>query len=367
MEPAVIRSPNNQRLSLISRRVGGAFARSFFLIFALGSIFAADTLTNYEIAVAVLYIVPILIAAEFLQTRGVLAIAALCAGLTLASFILTEEGIYEAGTVNCALSMCAIAATTYLALQRSSALLAEHKARIQLTRLSRVNTLGEIATSIAHEVNQPLTGIVSSAGACRNWLAGDHPNIDKAQQALERMIADANRASGIVDRVRNLSRRAAAKAEWCDADILMSEVVALCRSELDRNGVVLTREADNGAAQVFADAVQIQQVLINLVLNAVEAMAACAAGGRTLIIAVARQPGDAVFFTVGDTGHGLDPQGIEQIFDPFYSTKTGGIGMGLAISRSIVESHGGRIWAEARSPAGANFHFSLPGRIKAAA
>lgn len=363
MEPAVIRSPTDQRPSLIGGRIGGPVARSVLLVFLAGLIFTADTLTNFEIAVAVFYVAPILIAAGFLRTFGVLVITALCAGLTLASFILTREGMYEAGTVNCILSMCAIAATAYLGSQRSSALGAEHQARIQLTRLSRVNTLGEMATSIAHEVNQPLTGIVSSAGACRNWLAGDPPNIDKARQALERMIADANRASGIVDRVRNLSKPAAAKVEWCDTRTLVSEVLALCRRELDRNGIVRTSEAGTDTAQVFGDAVQIQQVLINLILNAVEAMAGCAVGTRTLMIAVTGQTDEVVRFTVGDTGQGLDPQRAEQIFDPFYSTKNGGIGMGLAISRSIVESHGGRIWAEAGPQGGASFHFSLPGRM----
>lgn len=358
----MMRSPTWQRRSSIPFKIGATAARSVLLAVLIGSIFTADTLTNYEVAVAVFYVAPILIAAEFLKTLGVLAIAAMCTGFTLTSFILTKQGMYEAGTVNCILSMCAIVATAYLALQRSSALLAEHQARIQLTRLSRVNTLGEMATSIAHEVNQPLTGIVSSAGACRNWLASAPPNIDKARQALERMIADANRASGIVDRVRNLSKPAAAKAEWCDTDTLISEVLVLCRRELDRSGIVLIKEASIGALQVFGDSVQIQQVLINLILNAVEAMAACPAGSRTLTVLVAGQPGGAVRFTVGDTGHGLNPQRLEQIFDPFYSDKPGGIGMGLAISRSIIESHGGRIWAEARTHGGANFHFSLLGR-----
>lgn len=313
---------------------------------------------------AVFYVAPVLIAAEFLGKVGVLAISCVCACLTLGSFILTREGMYQAGTVNCVLSICAIAATAYLALQRSSALLAEHEAKAQLTRLSRVNTLGEMATSIAHEVNQPLTGIVSSAGACRNWLAVDPPNIAKAQQALERMIGDANRASGIVDRVRNLSKRGAPKVEWIDADTLVTEVIALCRRELDRSAVSVIREGVN-PTEVFADAVQIQQVLINLILNALEAMAGSGGGARNILITVTLQPGNLALFTVGDTGHGVDPHLIEHMFDPFYSTKDAGIGMGLAISRSIVESHTGRIWAEPDPQGGAKFYFNLPGRMGA--
>lgn len=343
----------------------GSAIRWVLLGVAIGAIFIADTLTNYEIAVAVFYVAPVLISAEFLGKVGVLGISCLCACLALGSFMLPREGIYQAGTINCVLSICAIAATAYLALQRSSALLAEHEAKAQLTRLSRVNTLGEMATSIAHEVNQPLTGIVSSAGACRNWLAIDPPNIAKAQQALERMIGDANRASGIVDRVRNLSKRGAPKVEWINADTLVTEVIALCRRELDRSAVSVIREPDVGPTQVFADAVQIQQVLINLILNALEAMSGSGGRGRNVFIAVALQPGNMVLFTVGDTGHGVAPHLIEHMFDPFYSTKDAGIGMGLAISRSIVESHTGRIWAEPDPQGGAKFYFSLPGRMGA--
>ncbi|BAV65324.1 sensor histidine kinase [Sphingobium cloacae] len=239
----------------------------------------------------------------------------------------------------------------------------EHEARAQLARLARVNALGEMAASIAHEVNQPLTGIVTSGGACRNWLASKPPNLDKAQQAVERMIADANRASDIVARVRNLSKRAEPSAEWIDAEVLVSEVLALCRMEIDKTGVVVAfRKPAEALPLVFADEVQIQQVLINLVLNALEAMNGSHAGKRELTIELAYLPTKIVEFTVTDTGRGCDPERIDQIFDAFYSTKADGIGMGLAISRSIVEAHGGRISARPNAASGTQFYFSLPGR-----
>lgn len=338
-------------------------ARWALLLVALVLIFVADTLTNYEIAVAVFYVAAVLIAAGFLPTRGVLAVSSVCMVLTLVSVVLTQAGYYEAGVVNCILSISAIGVTTYLALQRSTALVAEHEARAQLTRLARVNALGELAASIAHEVNQPLTGIVTSGGACRNWLASDPPNLGKAQQAVERMIADANRASDIIARIRNLSKRADPKAEWIDAEGLADNVLALCRVEIGKAGVaVVVRKPAESLPLIFADEVQIQQVLLNLILNALEAMNRSHGGKRELTIDLSYLPTKIVQFTVTDTGRGCDPERIDQMFDAFYSTKADGIGMGLAISRSIVEAHGGRIGARPNADGGTQFYFNLPGR-----
>lgn len=313
------------------------------------------------------YVAVVLVAAGFLPTRGVLAVSAACIGLTLISLPMSHGGLRESGVINCILSICAIGVTTYLALQRSSALVAEHEARAQLARLARVSALGELAASIAHEVNQPLTGIVASGGACRNWLAGDPLNLAKAQHAVERMIGDANRASGIVARVRNLSKRAEPEAEWIDAEALVTEVLALSRTELERANVTVIRKSAEGLPLVFADGVQIQQVLLNLILNAIEAMNGHASATRDLTIKSALLPENVMEFIVADTGQGLDPERTELMFDAFYSTKADGIGMGLAISRSIIEAHSGRIWARPHPGGGAEFHFSLPGRQSGAA
>ncbi len=337
--------------------------RMALLIAGMAVIFAADTLTDYEIAAAVFYVAIVLVAADFLSTLGVLVVAVGCVALTIVSLPLTHAGLHESGVINCVLSICAIGVTTYLALQRSSALIAEHETRAQLTHLARVNTLGEMAASIAHEINQPLTGIVTSGGACRNWLAGDRPNIAKARQAVERMIGDANRASDVVARVRALSKPAELKAEWIDAEALVSDVLALCRVELDRATVAVVRKSDGGLPLVFADSVQIQQVLLNLILNALEAMNGHAASRRELMIETRWQPDAVMEFTVRDAGPGFDLQNAEKMFDAFYSTKAGGMGIGLAISRSIVEAHGGRIWASSSPGVGAELHFTLPGRM----
>lgn len=337
-------------------------ARLALLCLAIGTIFIADTLTDYEIAVAVFYVTTVLIASAFLSVRGVLACSIACCALTICSVILNDRGAYQAGLINCMLSICAISATTYLALQRSSALQAEQTSRSQLVRLSRVSTLGELATSIAHEVKQPLTGIVASASACRNWLSSEPPNVTRAEQAVARIIADAGRACGIVDRVRKLSKRASPEAEWVDAEILVADVVSLCRRELDRHDISIVTEVIDGPAIVFADVVQIQQVLINLILNALEAMAGTKrSSAMGVTIGIAMQEENAQI-TIADTGPGIDGHRLDEIFDPFYSSKEDGIGLGLAISRSIIESHGGRIWAKSDLVSGAKFIFTLPAR-----
>lgn len=324
-------------------------------------IFIADTITKLEIAVAVFYVAVVLIAAGFLRARGVLVVSAICAFLTLASFVFTQSGAYEAGVINCALSLCAIVITTYLGLTKSSALVAEHEARAQLARLARVNTLGEMAASIAHEVNQPLTGVITSANAGLRWLGAEPPNTEKARQALDRIISDANRASNIVLRVRNLSKRAEPKAEWIDATMIVAEIIALSRGELDRNDVTVRTHAAEDLPLVFADGIQIQQVLLNIVLNALEAMADTPPERRELTIELSRRNGGFVQFSICDNGCGLSPEAAEGIFDAFNSTKSEGMGIGLAVSRSIVEAHGGRIWVNPRPGGGAEFRFTLRG------
>lgn len=349
------RTPNIGRLFAIDAR--------WMLIVALcGAIFVADTLTNFEIAVAVFYVAVVLVGAAFLPTSAVLAISGACVVLSLISLTLTQAGTYNVGLINCALSICAIVATTYLALSRSSALLAEHEARTQLARLARVNSLGEMTASIAHEINQPLAAIVTSGNASLNWLATDPPNTLKVRQAVERMIGDANRASDIVNRIRTLSKHATVEAEWIDAVALLDEALDLCRSELSRNGIAVETKAPDGPCLIFADAVQIQQVLLNLVLNAVEAMSDTPASHKRIFVGISHVDPKLVEFAICDTGRGIDGGKIETIFDAFYTTKTDGMGLGLAISRTIIEAHGGRIWVTADPKGGAMFHFTLIGR-----
>ncbi|WP_247882110.1 sensor histidine kinase [Brucella intermedia] len=328
----------------------------------IAAIFIADTVADLEIAVAVFYVTVIMFAAGFLRMGRVLAVAVCCIFLTVASFFLTQAGAYEAGIINCAISLCAIVITAYLAMTKSSAVLAEHEARSQLVRLARVNSLGEMTSSIAHEVNQPLTGVITSGNAGLRWLAANPPNLPKAREALKRIISDANRASNVVERVRSLSKRAQPEAEWLDARAIVNEIIALSRREIEQHKITVRTLIDDDLPLILADGIQIQQVLLNIILNAIEAMADTPYEQREIAIVVTRDNGGFVQFSVADNGRGMSPDLIEAMFETFQTTKPDGMGIGLAVSRSIVEAHGGRIWADARQEGGAELHFTLQGQ-----
>jgi signal transduction histidine kinase len=229
----------------------------------------------------------------------------------------------------------------------------------ELARASRVMTMGELATSIAHEVNQPLAGIVTNAGACLRWLAGDVPNLEEAREAARRIIRDGNRASEVVGRVRSLANKTDIQKQRMDLNDAVQEVVALAQGEVRRNGVRLRTELAGDAPAVLGDRVQLQQVVLNLVMNGIESMRTVGDRPRVLVIRTERVE-DAVRVTVTDSGVGLDPKGGERIFEAFYTTKIGGMGMGLSISRSIVEDHGGRLLAVPADGPGATFQFTVP-------
>jgi C4-dicarboxylate-specific signal transduction histidine kinase len=324
------------------------------------AIFIVDTLTDLEIAVAVFYVAVVLVSVSFSRRRGVMLVSAGCMALTVLSFLLTRAGSRDAGLINCGISISAIGVTAYLALKFESAEVAVHEARAQLVQIARVTSLGELATSIAHEVNQPLAAVVASANACRRWLAGEPPNLDKAKHAAERIVSEANRASDVIRRVRGLARRAPPKKDWLSVNDTMLEVIALTRGEIERNRIALRSDLAEGLPQIFGDRIQLQQVMLNLIVNAIDALRAVKAGPRDLIIESRAQDANGVVVAVRDTGAGVAPDKLALLFEAFYTTRSDGIGMGLTISRSIVEAHGGRIWATANSPRGAAFQFTLP-------
>jgi len=235
------------------------------------------------------------------------------------------------------------------ALQRSQA---------ELARVARVTTMGELATSIAHEINQPLAAIVASGNACRRWLEGQ--NLSRAKESLERVIADADRACEVIKRVRSLTSKAAPEQLELNINSVVEEVLAVTRGELQARQVSLQLQLNDAVPPVRGDKVQLQQVVLNLVMNAIEAMAAITE--RRRVLSINSQPGEdgGAQVTVEDCGSGLAPRDAERIFQPFFTTKAGGIGMGLSISSSIIEAHGGRLWASPAPPCGAAFHFSLP-------
>ena len=233
-------------------------------------------------------------------------------------------------------------------------------ARTELARVARLTTLGELTTSIAHEVSQPLGAMVASAGAGARWLAADPPAIAEARAALDNIVADGKRAREVIARIRTLTKRQAPSKDRLDINQKVVEVLALTEHELRSHDIVLRTELDRTLPRVAGDRIQLQQVLLNLIVNAVEAMSAVHDRTRELTI-VSRQDGsNAVVVEVRDSGNGLDAQRAEQVFEAFYTTKAEGIGIGLSISRSIIEAHGGRLWASANAPHGAIFRFSLP-------
>ena len=233
-------------------------------------------------------------------------------------------------------------------------------ARDQLAHIARVTTMGELAASIAHEVNQPLTAVVTNGDAGLRWLSQSPPNVDEAQKAMREMVKQGHRASDVIARIRALLRKTKPNFSSVDTRELIEEVLTLTRQKVEEHGVTVKVEAASDIPLVTGDSVQLQQVLVNLILNALEATRAARNGARELLVTSQCLETNEVVIAVHDSGTGIDPQYLDQLFRPFFTTKGTGLGMGLAISRSIVEAHGGRLWATSKEGQGATFQFSLP-------
>jgi PAS domain S-box-containing protein len=271
--------------------------------------------------------------------------------------------------------------------ERKRAEEALQKAQTELAHVTRVTTLGELTASIAHEINQPLAAVVNNASACLRWLAAQ--NLEEARQSASLVIADGHRAGEIIDRIRALAKKSPPHKDWLDLNETIGEVIAIAGSEVRRNRISLQTQLANDLPLILGDRVQLQQVILNLLINAIEAMAGAGEGPRKLwvtsekvteisahgpralrtseskedvladkVLAEARFT--HILTTVRDSGPGLDPKGLDHLFNAFYTTKPQGMGMGLAISRSIVEAHGGQLWAKTISPRGAIFQFTVP-------
>jgi C4-dicarboxylate-specific signal transduction histidine kinase len=237
---------------------------------------------------------------------------------------------------------------------------AYNKTQADLAHVTRIITVGELVASIAHEVNQPLSSIVINGGTCLRWLEGDPPNLEDAREAARRMVRDGKRAGDVIARIRGLTTKTAPAKGRLDINKAIQEVVALARSEVLRKGVTLRTELADDLSPVLGDRVQLQQVVLNLVMNGVEAMSTVGVRLRELVITTEDGEADQVRVAVKDAGTGLAPESIERIFDAFYTTKSGGMGMGLSVSRSIVQNHGGRLWAEPNDGSGTTFQFTVP-------
>jgi PAS domain S-box-containing protein len=238
------------------------------------------------------------------------------------------------------------------------------QAQADLARIGRVTTMGELTASLAHEVNQPIAAAVTDANTCLRWLSRDHPDLQEAREAASRTIKDATRAAEIITRVRQLFRKGTEQRELVDVNEVIQEMVLLLRSEAARYSISVQTELAAELPHVIGDRVQLQQVLMNLMMNSIDAMKEVN-GTRELTVHSQRGENEELVLSVSDTGVGLPPRQADQVFDAFFTTKPHGTGMGLRISRSIVESHGGRLWAAGNSSRGATFHLALPTKVEA--
>ena len=261
------------------------------------------------------------------------------------------------------------------------------EAQAELAHVTRVAALGELTASIAHEINQPLGAVVNNASACLRWLRAD--NLEEARQSASLVIAEGHRAGQIISRIRALAKKAPPQKDWLDINETIGEVIAMVRNGVQRNRISLQTQLANDLPLILGDRIQLQQVILNLLINAIEAMSEMSEGPRELVVSSRRcaeiaargsralqtcEPEEDEFaartsteaeatcalITVRNSGPGLDPKSLDRLFDAFYTTKPQGLGMGLAISRSIIEAHGGRLWAKANVPLGAVFQFTLP-------
>jgi len=230
----------------------------------------------------------------------------------------------------------------------------------EIAHLDRLSMLGELTASIAHEVNQPLSGVVSNGSACLRWLSGETPNMEEAREAARRIVRDGKRAAEVVARVRAMTKRTEASRETLDVNETIRDVLALVGDEAKKHRVLIQTEFAVNVFPVLGDRVQLQQVLLNLVMNGMEAMSNVSENARELAITTRNVDLNQVQVTVQDSGIGVDPDRMPKIFEPFYTTKPHGMGMGLAICRSILQAHGGQLWAAANHGPGTSFHFTLP-------
>jgi C4-dicarboxylate-specific signal transduction histidine kinase len=232
--------------------------------------------------------------------------------------------------------------------------------QMELAHANRVATMGQLTASIAHEVNQPIAAMVTNAQAAQRWLDRQPPHLKEARQALARIVKDGNRAGDVIGRIRELIKKAPPRKDWVDINEAIREVIELTRREAAKTGVSVQTHLAEGLPRINGDRVQLQQVILNLIINAVEAMSGVTDGPRELLISTGQAESDGVLVAVRDSGPGLAPATFEHLFEAFYTTKTTGLGMGLSICRSIIEAHGGRLWAEANEPQGTIFQFLTP-------
>ena len=232
--------------------------------------------------------------------------------------------------------------------------------QMELAHANRIATMGQLSASIAHEISQPLGAALSYANAASHWLAAQPPNLEEVRRDLSFIVQSGVRASEVIDRIRALVKKAPPRKDRLEINEAILQVIALAQNEMASKGISLRTQLAEALPATQGDRVQLQQVILNLLINAMEAMSAMSEGPRELLISTAKTDSEGVLVAVRDSGPGLAPESVERLFEPFYTTKPGGLGMGLSICRSIIESHHGRLWATANTPHGAVFQFNLP-------
>jgi hypothetical protein len=247
--------------------------------------------------------------------------------------------------------------------ERKRAEEAHRELESELAHMNRLSVMGELAASLAHEITQPIASARNNARAALNFLDRQPPDLDEVREALDSVVGDADRAGAIIGRIRDQMKKAPLRKDRFDLNEAINEVIVLARGEITKNGVSVDTHLTEGALSVQGDRVQLQQVVLNLVMNAVEAMGSVQEGPRELSISTEQTQANGVLVAVRDSGPGIDPENIERVFEAFYTTKSSGVGMGLSICRSIIDAHGGRMWAEANEPRGAVFQFTLPNLV----
>jgi C4-dicarboxylate-specific signal transduction histidine kinase len=234
------------------------------------------------------------------------------------------------------------------------------RAQTELARVGRLTTMGELVASIAHEINQPLAAILANGDASLRWLNRDEPDLDEVRNAVSRITQDAERAGKMIENLRALAKKSEPQFARLDINSAIQEILALTHSELAQHNVVLHTNLPAGDQLVFGDRIQLQQVMLNLIMNGIEAMSAVMDRPKVLTISSERVEPSGMLVAVKDTGAGIDPATAERIFESFFTTKPNGMGMGLSICRSIIEDHGGRLWAAGHRSRGALLQFTIP-------
>jgi C4-dicarboxylate-specific signal transduction histidine kinase len=356
--------------SVLARRSTRPLLLWLGLIVLAGGIFLVDVATPLEVSVSVLYVVVVLLASLTHSRQTVLIVALVCLALSLLSYGLSPGNPWDYWPLfDRIVGLSGLIACTLLAMWSLSAAEAARRsmddlqqAQADLARITRATTMGQLAASIAHEINQPLTGVVTNGQTVLHWLKEETRDLDRARITAERIVRDGERASGVIQRIQALLTKTPPQSKEVDLNQLIGEVLALVQTELRLRQVVVQTELAPAPVLVLGDTVQLQQVLLNLVVNGADAMSAVTDRGRILVIG-SRPPlnGEGTVF-VRDYGTGLDQNTVDKIFNPFFTTKSKGMGMGLAICQSIIAAHGGRLWAEPAEPYGALFQFTVPNR-----